>query len=260
MATQSPPAWHPDPDEPDLFLRYWDGASWTEQRVARPPAVHTPSPKERVRAVLTRWNRAWVGFVGCLSLLLLVGMCSGGSSTPEPEPGPEPVAETDAPVEPDLRQQRIDRRTERRLERIKERQARQAAQLEQQMTAAAKSACEGQDGDPTVVVTQAQQVTIRCEVADYIALIGWDGGDDVHWTRWWRMGTKPARVLAGAFSRSAPARVPAPPPPPAPAPVAPAPAPAPAAPQGPPGYPFTGNNGYTGPRCYAPGGVWWKPC
>jgi len=27
----APPGWYPDPDQPDIHQRYWDGAEWTDQ-------------------------------------------------------------------------------------------------------------------------------------------------------------------------------------------------------------------------------------
>lgn len=281
------PGWYVDPNEPDQFLRYWDGTAWTAHRSSRaapvPPtpkptaAAHNagggmhatsagaystagvPSTGPRERPVPAPWNRAWVGFCGCLALLVLIGMLFGSDETE----GPRPTAVETVTVSPSPEARNPDDQRETRRSRREARQERQqAARLEQTMTAKAENACEDQDGEPVAVASQAQEVTIRCETQDFVALIGWDGDDDVYWTRWWRIGTKPARVLASAFSRRTPAAFPQPPPPaPAPAPAAPAaPAPVAPAPQGPSGYPYTGNNGYTGPRCYAPGGVWWKPC
>jgi Protein of unknown function (DUF2510) len=34
MVTEQPPppGWYPDPDQPQVQQRYWDGAAWTDQR------------------------------------------------------------------------------------------------------------------------------------------------------------------------------------------------------------------------------------
>lgn len=44
-----PPAWHPDPQDPQM-LRYWDGQQWTEHRsplnvAPPPPNVQNPAPQ-----------------------------------------------------------------------------------------------------------------------------------------------------------------------------------------------------------------------
>ena len=57
MSTEPPPpAWYPDPVEPG-YLRYWDGATWTEHRsaprVAAPPSQRgAPTGKQLLRASL----------------------------------------------------------------------------------------------------------------------------------------------------------------------------------------------------------------
>lgn len=38
-----PAGWLPDPERPEMFVRYWDGASWTGERAPAPPASATAS-------------------------------------------------------------------------------------------------------------------------------------------------------------------------------------------------------------------------
>jgi hypothetical protein len=38
----APPGWYPDPDQPQLHQRYWDGGAWTDERA--PLARENASP------------------------------------------------------------------------------------------------------------------------------------------------------------------------------------------------------------------------
>jgi uncharacterized protein DUF2510 len=45
-STDTPPGWHPDPENPTLSMRWWDGTQWTSD--VRPiPARTTPPPLDQ---------------------------------------------------------------------------------------------------------------------------------------------------------------------------------------------------------------------
>ncbi len=184
--------------------------------------------------------------------LALAGSVTGCVEAADSDSEPTAVAE-----ERPSRAERLQAREERR-ERREWLSARAAEAAAREAEALAEQVCvEEADGEPEFYRgrdPEQLQAVVRCEAGDFIALVGVGSGEDVYWTRWWRLGTKPLRVTFGAFSRGRrPASVPS----------------SVSAPSGgsggsggsgvPPGY-FVGNNGYTGPRCYAPGGVYWKPC
>lgn len=44
-AGQPPSGWYPDPGDPGA-VRFWDGATWTEQTAARPPTAESVPPRD----------------------------------------------------------------------------------------------------------------------------------------------------------------------------------------------------------------------
>ena len=62
--TQTPPGWHPDPDDPTQ-QRYWDGTAWTEHRAPAAGAPGPASPPQQVAVAQPKRGR------GCLWAFLI---------------------------------------------------------------------------------------------------------------------------------------------------------------------------------------------
>jgi hypothetical protein len=66
----SPAGWYPDPTDEEAWLRWWDGARWTDQVRAIP--VGAPSSAWRVVMILT----AVIAFIGTGAFIVLMVLAS----------------------------------------------------------------------------------------------------------------------------------------------------------------------------------------
>lgn len=70
MSTQTPPpGWHPDPEDPESFIRYWDGERWTVRQLTASAYGGVP----QTVSVGTPLGRSWrpIGVVVRIALLLV---------------------------------------------------------------------------------------------------------------------------------------------------------------------------------------------
>jgi Protein of unknown function (DUF2510) len=49
-STETPPGWHPDPENPTVSMRWWDGALWTSDVRPIPGSLSTPPPNQAYQA------------------------------------------------------------------------------------------------------------------------------------------------------------------------------------------------------------------